>query len=824
MGFQGGRFWNWMDRIPGYDPRLMYEEPTCSGTEHSLLDCSWASRQLGAGSCDYHNDIGLQCLPLREQATAHWRGLRFQYAPAEHRLAADNTVYESFSLSELRNVDVLQAGSGRGRAATAAIDVLGIPPVMRQVRVDQSAYTGINITRPESAFTLRDVTVQRSRGIGVFVNSSYGLAHFEGCTVSGNGHDGIRYVGHDLRGDERRDRSSIRDFCTLPTTAGQTYPIAVSLVQSQFAGAAKECGKYFFTRPGYVLTVSFVHFVLRTNETAELQLFDGSSASDRLLGHWMLRNSTRPQSVTSSREKIFVRFVAQPRSEVLGFLRITTGPFKAFDLNVTGSVVADNDGRGIAVDNLRSQVHVLGTTVTNNGHVAGVHVTSGAGDVNVTDSRISFNRGDGVNVTYTGGNRNVSRSSVASNGGYGVAVWLNQTTDVQRQEYVAFNQTAVVEYTEFVGNLETGVLHGNFCGNSWVNITGNRFNDSKSNSVDVQTCWFGWPEERTLRLQIGHNSFENDQRIGVIISPALNLIGRIEFNHFRRGKHGALLVRNKALEEFRTIPVQLIVQNNQFLDNDGIYVVSIGLSLYSDRDIQSLLFTRNFVRGNRIAEPFGPAEDEGEGMAGENRLSPRSRVAAPVVISSSNVDVFRNIIQNPASKYEVGSQLSDQSQVLNVTYNWLGHSDEAIIFNRLFHRKDRYDLAKIEYLPYLLHNSNPGASTIIAHATYVPKFYADGSDRVGGEVDGLEILPTGTYTVDRDINVRPGGKLTLQPGVVLNFAPSVGMMVAGKLEARGRSPDDIFLTLKRAPVMLATDDDGENGGGDEQVRICHMFT
>lgn len=809
MGYQGGRFWNWMERIPGFAPRLQYEEPSCGGRESSLMHCSWASRQLGAGSCEYHSDIGVQCLAQREQASAHWRGLRFQYAPAEHRLADDNTVYESVSLSELRYVNVLLAGSGRGRAATAAIDVLGTPPVMRHVTVDQSAYTGINITRPEAAFRLHDVTVMRSRGIGVFVNSSYGLAHLDGCRVSGNGHDGIRYVGHDLRGDERRDRSSIQDFCTLPTTAGQTYPIQVSLVQSQYAGAAKDCGKYFFTRPGYVLTVSFVHFVMRTNETAELQLFDGSSATDRRLGTWMLRNSTRPQSVTSTREKIFVRFVAQPRAEVVGFLRITTGPHKAYDLNVTGTVVADNDGRGIAVDQLRSQVHVLGSSLTNNGHVAGLHVTSGAGDVNVTNSQISFNQGDGINVTYTGGNRNVSRSSIGSNAGYGIAVWLNQTTDPDRLEYLAFNQTAVVEYSEIVANLETGVLHGNYCGNGWVNITGNHFNDSKSHSLDIQTCWFASPVERTLRLQIGHNRFENDRKIGVVISPALNLVGRIEFNHFRKGKYGGLLVRNKALEEWRTLAVQLTVQNNHFIDNSGVYAASLGLSPYSDRDVQSLLFTRNFVKGNRIAEPFGPAEDggeSGEGMSGENRLSPRSRVAAPVVISSSNVDVFRNIIQNAGSKYEVGSQLSDQSQVLNVTYNWLGHSDEERIFHRLFHRKDRYDLAKIEYLPYLLHNSNPGASTIVAYSTFVAKFYADGSDRVGGEVDGQEILPTGVYTVDRDINVRPGGKLMLQPGVVLNFAPSVGMMVAGKLEARGRSPDDIFMTLKRVPVMVASVD------------------
>lgn len=796
-----------MERIPNFDARLMYEEPACRGVERSLTECTWSNRQVGAGNCDYHNDIGVQCLPLHEMASAHWRGISFENAPAEPRLAADNTVYDLFSLSELRHMDIIKAGSGRGRSVNAAIEVLGTPPIMSYVQVDSSAYTGINITRPDAAFTFREVTVRRSRGIGIFVNSSYGLAHFESCTVSNNGHDGIRYVGHDLRSDERTDRSSIHDFCTLPTTAGQTYPISVSLQQSRFAGSSKECGKYFFTRPGYKLTVNFVHFVLRTNDTGEIQVFDGSSASDRLLGSWLMRNSTRPQSITSTREKIFVRFTAEARSEIIGHLRLTTGFFKACDLNVTKSTVADNDGRGIVVDNLRSQVHVHSSAVSNNGHVAGLHVTSGAGDVNVTDSRISFNHGDGVNITYYGGNRNVSRSSLSSNSGYGFAVWLNQTVGKDRDEFIAFNQTSVVEYSNIFKNLETGILHGNFCGDSWVNITGNNFNDSTSNSVDIQTCWFGNQQGRSLKLQIGHNVFEHDNKIGVIISPALNLNGRIEYNHFRYGRYGALLIRNKAWVEFRTLPVQLLVQNNQLYENRGIYVVSLGLSPYGDRDNQYMLFTRNFVKNNKIMEAFSPVEEEGEGITGENRLSPRSRVAAAVVISSSNVDIFRNIIQNFDSKYEVGSQLSDQSQMLNVTYNWLGHSDEETIYNRLFHRKDRYDLAKIIYLPYLLHNSNPGANTIIAYPTFVPKFYTDGSDRVGGEVDGQEILPTGVYTVDRDINVRPGGKLMLQPGVVLNFAPSVGMMVAGKLEARGRSPDDIFFTLKRAPVMTKTDNE-----------------
>lgn len=781
MGFKGGRFWNWIERLSNYESRLLYEEPNCQGTEITLSECEWNRIQIGSGVCDYHNDIGVQCLPLHETSTPNWRGIRFEYAPSEQRLAPDNTNYEQVSLSELRYVEIIKAGSGMSRSTNAAIDVLGTPPAMNFVTVDRSAYTGINITRPDSAFTFNDVIVQKSRGIGIFVNSSNGLALFNRVKVMENGDDGIRYTGHDLRSDERTDRNSIYDFCTLPTTASQTYPISVSLQQSQYATVAKECFNYFFTRHGYLLTVNFVHFIVEHNETGSIDIFDGSSASDRMLASWPIRNFTRPQSVTSTREKIFIRFRANPRAKILGFLKLSTGPFKSYDLNVTKSIISNNGGRGVAIDNLRSQVHIHDSKIMSNGHVAGVHITSGAGDVNVTHSQISMNQGDGINITYCGGNRNISRSVINSNMGYGVAVWLNQTLDKEHQEFITFNQTSVVEYTTFYRNLETGILHGNFCSNHWVNITGNKFNDSLSDSVDIQACWFTTKSDDKLKLQIGHNVFENDNKIGLVINPALNLEGNIEYNHFQYGKYGSLLIRNKPLDEFLSLPVRLTIHHNQFFKNQGIYVASLGLTPYSNKDIQYMLFTRNFVRMNRINEPFMNSEND-DGALGDNRLSPRSRVAAPVVISSSNVDVYRNIIQNRESRYEVGSQVSDQSEILNVTYNWLGHKDEEHIFHRIFHRKDRYDLAKIEYSPYLLHNSNPGSNTIMSLPTFVPRFLTDGSDVIGGEVDGQEILTPGTYTVDRDINIRPGGKLILSPGVSLNFAPSVGMMVSGKLE------------------------------------------
>lgn len=46
----------------------------------------------------------------------------------------------------------------------------------------------------------------------------------------------------------------------------------------------------------------------------------------------------------------------------------------------------------------------------------------------------------------------------------------------------------------------------------------------------------------------------------------------------------------------------------------------------------------------------------------------------------------------------------------------------------------------------------------------------------------------------------------MQPGVTLRFPPSVGMMVAGKLEARGKGPNDIRLTLREERIDMPEND------------------
>nr|XP_003703916.1 PREDICTED: uncharacterized protein LOC100876764 [Megachile rotundata] len=792
LGFQGGRWWSWIDRQWPAKPRLLYEQPGCKGTEASLTSCEkWSDRQLGGGVCDYHPDLGISCLPRHDGATKaikHWRGIRFEEALYDHPLTQENTLYIRQSKSILRNVIIEHAGTGREYNVTAAIDVEGVPPQMESISVLDAAFTGINVSTPNAPVLINNCTIRNNRGYGIYVNSSSGMAHINDCSILDNGADGIKYIHFDERPDDKLDRTEVFDLCTFPTTASQTFPVIISMEQSKYAQNEKRCPQRIFTRPGHVLTMHFLQMKTSRNNSAFIEVYDGIGETEKLLASVRVKNGTLPQSVTTTRHNMYVKFVAERRTSTIIFVRLSSGYKKTYDLNVTGSVIAGNNGRGIAVEKLRSALHVHETSVSNNKHVAGVHVLDGVADVNITGSRISFNTGDGVNITVTGGNRNISRTSISSNQGYGFAVWLsgNSSTD-----YVYFNQSTVVEYSQIFRNKDIGVLVGNVTGDSYVNVTGNWFNSSADTALQVESSWR--QNAGMLRLQIGHNSFVQNTKVGIKLSPALNMEATIEYNHFREESNGCILIKNPLYEEFNILPVDIVIRHNEFYGNRGAFVANIGLSPYSD--VQRLLFTRNFLRDNRIRELFD------NGIAIRSKLVPRSRVAAVVVVSSSNVEVFRNILHNPESRYEIGSHLEDQSKIINCTYNWLGFAEENKIFERLFHRKDRYNLAKIEYLPYLLHSSNPGANTIITNPTFVPRFVTPGTNLVGGEVDGLEFLNAGEYIVERDINVRPDGKLILHPGVTLRFPPAVGMMVAGKLDARGARPSDILFTLKEELLM-----------------------
>jgi hypothetical protein len=78
-------------------------------------------------------------------------------------------------------------------------------------------------------------------GYGIYMNSSTGQAHIHNCVIEDNEADGIKYVHHDERPDDRADRADVYDLCTFPRTASQTLPVTISLEQSKYAPNQKRC-------------------------------------------------------------------------------------------------------------------------------------------------------------------------------------------------------------------------------------------------------------------------------------------------------------------------------------------------------------------------------------------------------------------------------------------------------------------------------------------------------------------------------------------------------------------------------------------------------
>jgi hypothetical protein len=56
-----------------------------------------------------------------------------------------------------------------------------------------------------------------------------------------------------------------------------------------------------------------------------IEVYDGISGAERLLASVKVRNGTLPQSVTSTRQNLFMKFIAEPRTNTIVFVRLSSG-------------------------------------------------------------------------------------------------------------------------------------------------------------------------------------------------------------------------------------------------------------------------------------------------------------------------------------------------------------------------------------------------------------------------------------------------------------------------------------------------------------------
>ena len=109
----------------------------------------------------------------------------------------------------------------------------------------------------------------------------------------------------------------------------------------------RRCGKRFYTKFGYILTLHFVHMMAEVDAGASIEIRDGSDDTNaNLIKVIEVKNYTRPESVYTTGNNMFIVFKAKKEIKSEIFLEITAGPSRAYDLNVTQSLIKGNSGRG----------------------------------------------------------------------------------------------------------------------------------------------------------------------------------------------------------------------------------------------------------------------------------------------------------------------------------------------------------------------------------------------------------------------------------------------------------------------------------------------
>ena len=74
-----------------------------------------------------------------------------------------------------------------------------------------------------------------------------------------------------------------------------------------------------------MLTLHFMWMWTDRNDSAIIEVYDGPSSTEQLLASLSIRNYTRPQSIVTTSNTIFITFKAEARTEMAIFMKLTSG-------------------------------------------------------------------------------------------------------------------------------------------------------------------------------------------------------------------------------------------------------------------------------------------------------------------------------------------------------------------------------------------------------------------------------------------------------------------------------------------------------------------
>lgn len=223
---------------------------------------------------------------------------------------------------------------------------------------------------------------------------------------------------------------------------------------------------------------------------------------------------------------------------------------------------------------------------------------------------------------------------------------------------------------------------------------------------------------------------------------------------------------------------ELLIESNNIRNNSAFFGIEFNLQSHANQfGLVPAYFKKNIITYNRdigIGQKFG--------------YQPTSYAIG--IRGVQLVNITRNVFENPNLQFELltGVLTGSVDNKINVGSNWWGSTIVADIQKRIFDFDDWNGYAIADFNPYLAVDNIDGS---IIHFDNREQFIS--TQQLGGRLyNNLKLSRrTDPYVITSDLTVMHGATLTIDPGVEVEFYPSVGILVLGDLVAQGSAESPI---------------------------------
>ena len=727
-------------------------------------DCSFvAGRYTPALHC--LSRVIVLCSPLRVHAEisalarkseGRWAGIRF--SPTSSISMSGNNSH-TLPSSSLFHTVIQNSGHSTIKSVPAVKSIFRSPKFVN-LTITDCASTGLMLEYLHEKTTISGVAVENGGGDGISVRGvnrqsvTYRDVTIRNVTGAGVRSYTTRVAPYYL--------TNYRSICSSPPSlyVDQENGTYIGLHPDDHI-AGKTCSVVLRGPPNTFLfvTVSFVQLLADD----ELVILNGpNKASRSLVTYKGVVSTDYYRTDISDSSSVYVEFTSggqnrtsrfslhavalstvntfRYRKYSLGYVQVLdSNVFSAkYGVHVTGGYYA---AENVSITNLKSE----------NCSSYGIYIYYTHGILSITNSVIR-NSIDGIRTALTRGSVQIVSNEVTGSADAGIRIhddcrsFLFTTSIVQSNLFLQTRKTGVNVY-----------LGSHYAGCKWK-IMNNLF-DGNENGLLLSSFANVY---LYYDVTIAENTFQNHKGKALEFEEFVNAYARIESNTFATNFGESIYLRGRT-------PATSVARN-VFFSNGGKYVVVLSPFNFTQ---SPFVFENNTLVGNVI-------------NSAEIRPSGLGCPAVVALLTSSQAVIRGNEFNNPESRFDLSIHLPVQSSselTVDVRSNYWGATSEAAIRDRICDFGQISRLASADFIPYLMSANGSAVSANVS----LEKSILRPQRLLRGRVVADTVIPLSgsPFTVAGDISVLPGKTLTIEAGTEIRFSANTGILVEGRLVARG---------------------------------------